>query len=800
LNRTIRLLLSCAALLVGAVALLLLLNQAKFSSTFDSRLRQRVAITGQDAARSLDAQMALGIVLSDTPAQRGLLQRAKQAEPAIEALAVIDPRGKILLSEGDGSAQLWRAAHDEPANSRGWSAVTQGDRAALSMPLTNAYGVAAGELAVQYNLKESRNNVHSAFESLLWIAGIGLGISLITLAVLGPRLMGGAGAHISTSFKRLSIMLLALVLGLQGLIAFDSYRSFQRIALQDAPSLAAAMARAVEPTLIRALKAGVPLDTLEGTEAWLASTLDAGAEFASVALLDGNGRELSRASRPGASTEALRLESRPVVMDGQTVATLQIGLDTAALSERTRQLAIEFLMLLLAGGLLIHEVLAALTSSARTQAIRAAGTRAPGNENSLDALRFPLFLYFLGSELPRSFLPVWARDLAQRPAATGDANGLMGALMAPLHQLPESMQATLPLSIFLLAVAVSSPFAGAYCARFGARRLLLVGMVFAVTGHLLSMIAESMPTLVLARIVAGISFGCVSLAALDFIGRQSGGRAAGMAMYLAAYVAAGIAGSGLGALIYDRSGTGSVFAFGVLCSAAALVSLRQFPQQAPSMKDPPRLMNSLGLLLRTPGFQKLILLASLPLQIVQQGLLFYWVPLAVLSLGERTSFTGLAMMAYFAMVLLFNKPLAKFADRGARYGLLLAAGLALAGVAGLVGGVVSTTGSDPTSVGTGTGATAIFVSVILIGIAWALAFPSQGALALRVSGTELPNVDPAVSIGVYRTIERFGAMITPIVTAALIAALGLAGSAIALSVLLILCGMAQLYFSRQQTS
>jgi hypothetical protein len=43
-------------------------------------------------------------------------------------------------------------------------------------------------------------------------------------------------------------------------------------------------------------------------------------------------------------------------------------------------------------------------------------------------------------------------------------------------------------------------------------------------------------------------------------------------------------------------------------------------------------------------------------------------------------------------------------------------------------------------------------------------------------------------------------MITPIVTAALIAALGLAGSAIALSVVLILGGMAQLYFSRQQTS
>lgn len=790
----------CAFLLAGAVGLLLILNYAKFASTFENRLQQRVGITGQDAARSLDAQMALGITLSDTPAQRGVLERARQSEPAIAAMAVISPRGKIVVSTGNGSEALWESARQQMPGPGGVSVAKAGERSALSVPLTNAYGVAAGTLAIEYRLEEARSNVRSAFDSLLRVAGIGLMVALVLFGLISAGLMGRSGTAQSGTVNRLSLVLTVLLLGLQGLIALDAYRSFQRIALQDAPTLATALARTVEPTLIRALEAGIPLDALNGTDAWLATAIESGLEFASIALLDGDQREIGRASKSEVAPDVLRQETRAISLDGRTVASLRIGLDPAALSERTRQLAIEFLVLLLVGALLIHEVLAALMGEARARATESADVSTTGGDIGLSALRFPLFLYFLGSELPRSFLPLWARDLANRPVHADDAGGFGGLLLGVAQGLPQSLQVSLPLSIFLLAVALSSPFAGAYCARHGARRLLVLGMGFALAGQLVSMFADTMPTLALARAVSGISFGCVSLAALDFIGRQGGGRAAGMAMYLAAYVAAGIAGSGLGALLYDRAGTLAVFGFGVGCSIVALYSLLYFPVQTPTSTQAPRLAASLGLLVRTPGFQKLILLASLPLQILQQGLLFYWVPLAVLSLGERTSFTGLAMMGYFAMVLLFNKPVAKLADRSGNYGRLLSIGLAIAGCAGLIGGVVSAGGAGGVSAPVSLGAPAIFVSVVLIGIAWALAFPSQGAMALLVSRTELPGVDPAVSIGVYRTIERFGAMITPIVTAALIALLGLGGSALVLSAMLLVCSVAQFIFSKRHSS
>ena len=780
-----RLLLACGLLLAAATALLLVLNHGKFASTFEGKLRQRVAITANDAARTLDGQMALGIQLGDTPALRGLLERARQADPAIEALTILDPRGLNVLSVGTITPAL-AAAIRQTVDARRGAYARQEGRAAIATPLTNAFGVRAGSLVTEYRLDEANNNTRTAFQSLMQAAGLALVPALLMLTVFGSLASKTGSTSGAPTGNRLTVLLTLLLLGIQGAIAYDTYRSFERVAAQDAPSLAFALARTLEPTVQRALDSGIPIKELKGAQDWLSSALEAGPEFGSLSLFTPAGEELAHSTKPAhaVSIDQLRAIDQPISNHGSEVARLRVGLDPAALSERTRQLAIEFLVLILAGALLIHEIVAAMTGGSRRS-----------DEVNLTDLRLPLFLYFLGSELPRSFLPVWAKDLAGRTVRSESTpTSPFDALVSPLYALPESLLVSLPISVFLFAVALSSPWSGSYCARFGPRRLMIVGLCFALIGHLLAAFADTLPVLILARILAGVSFGCVSLAALDFISSQSAGRATGMAMYLAAYVAAGIAGSGLGSLIYDRAGTGMVFGFGIACSAIAMAALTRLPATTGRQGQSVPLAASIGTLFRTPGFVKLIVLASMPLQIIQQGLLFYWVPLAVLAIGEKTSFTGLAMMVYFAMVLIFNKPLARFADKSKRYSLLLGMGLAIAGLAGILGTVAGF--NDGAGV-TAYGASGILIGVTLIGLAWALAFPSQGAMAIMVSRTELPGIDPAVTLGLFRTIERVVAMLTPIVVATLIAGFGLWQAAIALAVLLLVCSLAQTYFLRR---
>jgi predicted MFS family arabinose efflux permease len=284
-----------------------------------------------------------------------------------------------------------------------------------------------------------------------------------------------------------------------------------------------------------------------------------------------------------------------------------------------------------------------------------------------------------------------------------------------------------------------------------------------------------------------VSFACASLAALDYIGRSQGARASGMALYLAVYVTAGLCGSGLGALIVDQAGIHAVFIVGLGCSALGMALLGRLPDAAGQpRKASLRLAGSLLALLRQPAFTSLLAMVALPMQVVQQGLLFYWTPLALASLDQPTSTTGLAMMGYFLMVLGCNRAAAGFADRTGGHRSLVALSLAISGACAVQAGF----GLTPA---------AIVVTAVAIGVAWALGFPSLGALSLQVSQRELAGVEPAVTLGLYRSIERIGAMLAPPVTGLLIALTGYARAASILGAILLGCALAWWVLSRRRS-
>lgn len=93
---------------------------------------------------------------------------------------------------------------------------------------------------------------------------------------------------------------------------------------------------------------------------------------------------------------------------------------------------------------------------------------------------------------------------------------------------------------------------------------------------------------------------------------------------------------------------------------------------------------------------------------------------------------------------------------------------------------------------------AIAFAVALVGVAWASGFPAQGALVLRIGQHDLAGVAPAVAIGVYRMVERVGAMLAPLLVALLIGVLGYAGAAEAMGAGLLLCALAQGWISRRE--
>jgi hypothetical protein len=162
------------------------------------------------------------------------------------------------------------------------------------------------------------------------------------------------------------------------------------------------------------------------------------------------------------------------------------------------------------------------------------------------------------------------------------------------------------------------------------------------------------------------------------------------------------------------------------------------------------------------------------MQMAQHGLLFYWTPLALAALGEHSSFTGMAMMGYFFAVLVLNQLFARQADRSGQHTQWVALGIALMGGSGVL-------------VGWFYESWALALSVVLIGIAWAMSFPSQGAITLKTIKDHLPGIEPAVAIGSFRTLERITGMLSPLIVAASIAQWGSSRTALGLGICLLVC-------------
>ncbi len=765
-----RLYFASAALLLFAAGLLLFLNFGKFASTFDARERGRHSLMTTDVTQSLEAHMALGLELEDTANLRALLGNGLAQSPGVQSMAVLGTDLRPRVQVGINEPARW--VDDVRATDGREGFFVHQERATLTRRLNNAFGAPAGWLVVTYGLQGAQQQTQETFSELWPVAGGTLLLTWLLLSLLGPRVMRAAPGDPARATRRLGILVAVLLLGLQCAIAWSAYHSFARVSAFDAPRQATALANTLAPEIEHALKLGIPIDDLQGVESWLRPSLDVGPEFAQIAVRVQD-RTLYEVAMPD-RTAGLPY-SFPLRVDGVQVGEVVVGIDPQALAERTRQLALEFTTLLIIGMLVCLEVLHGLNPAA-TQ---------PGG-GSTGRLRLPLFLFFLASELPRAFLPVWAAQLAAQPLPLAWEGTWLASVFAPFADLPDAVRATLPISLFLLAVALVSPLAGRYASRHGPRRLFWLGLAPAVAGQILALLSDSLLTLCVARLLAGASFGCISIAAFDYIGRSGGGRARGMALYLAAYVAAGICGAGLGSLLADRAGIPWVFALGVGFCAAAGLALLRLPRIAPlaqSVKAP--LMGAMRQLLRQPRFLRLVILVAIPMQVVQQGLLFYWTPLALTAMGERASFVGVAMMAYFLLVIALNAPAARWADKHGKHALLVAVGLGLAGVAGVLGGIAS---SPWLVVG----------SVALIGVAWAAGFAAQGAVILRLGEDDLKGVPPAMAVGVYRMLERVGAMLAPLLVALLIAGMGYGGSAAAMGWMLLFCALVQMTNLRKE--
>lgn len=375
---------------------------------------------------------------------------------------------------------------------------------------------------------------------------------------------------------------------------------------------------------------------------------------------------------------------------------------------------------------------------------------------SLVDVRTPLFLFLFAEELSRSFFPLYVRDL-----------------YAPIPGLSLEVVLGLPISLFMLFVAIGTPFGGALAEKFGARRMFAVGAGLAVVGFVGTGLAYSLYDLLVWRSLTAIGYALVTMSCQGYIVKitSAGNRAQGMAVFVGAIMVAAICGTSIGGVLADRLGYRVTYILSAaLAIAAAFLVWRIFRADAEgeAAKENKNTKKKTGLadwgaLLANPRFFMLMMGAAIPAKIMLTGFLFYMAPLFLSELGNSQSEIGRVMMVYF-IIMVFGNPLAaRISDSlDLKAPLVALGGLLQAGGALLILFVPGTL--------------AILGGIVGLGLGHAFATAPSLALVSQVAPRQVESLGATTVLGIYRVLERVGSVLGPVIAAALIASQGYAAA------------------------
>ena len=368
-------------------------------------------------------------------------------------------------------------------------------------------------------------------------------------------------------------------------------------------------------------------------------------------------------------------------------------------------------------------------------------------------IRVPLFLFVFAEEMSRSFLPLFVSQHAAHDLA-----------------IPFEYLVGLPITLFMLAAMIATPFGGTLVDRLGTRRVFLIGIFAATLGFIGNFLTQSYFDLVLWRVLTGIGYGLVFIASEGWVTQNAAKstRAASTGIFVHAVYVGFICGPPLGGIIADRIGYEGTF---LISAVLAIISGYMVYQvldrgRTEGLTASSRPVLSAGnwfQLLTDVRFAGVVLLSSIPGKIMLAGFIAYLVPLFLNDLGHSESSIGRIMMLYGLSAIALIRFVARLADRSGGYGFLVALGTAIAGLGCLVSIFADAVGG-PTN--------ALIIAVLALGVGHALTLTSQNSIIQQVAVQYQNTIGVASVIGAYRLVERIGMVIGPIIAAVLISVFG----------------------------
>ena len=363
-------------------------------------------------------------------------------------------------------------------------------------------------------------------------------------------------------------------------------------------------------------------------------------------------------------------------------------------------------------------------------------------------VQYPLFFFIFGVELSRSFFPLFVRDLYD-----------------PSLGIDPSLAIALPMSVWVVAMLLTTPLVLAAIRQWGARETLLIGMAPTSIGLIATAYAGGFIELVVWRCVTAAGFGLVTAAILVRLAMTAPARrrALNIGVFVTAMSGGSVCGTAIGGILAEHIGYQNTFLVGAaIVFVAMAITLSFLSPSEGAGAGPGGHARQRGMLriCGSPKFMVFMGLSALPSRIVLTGFLYFLVPLYLDALDFGGAAIGRTMMVYFVVLLVMNQAAALIADRFQNHGLLILAG----GVSAATGCLLFVSTADVWP---------LVIAIALIGLGQSLVMTPQVAVLPAYFRREAEAFGPGAITAAFRVVERAGSIAGPLVAGIIVAAAGL---------------------------
>jgi MFS family permease len=601
----------------------------------------------------------------------------------------------------------------------------------LALLVNDSGGRAVGGLLLELDplpLKAQEVELEQEMLFKLALLAIGSGIALVFVfdRVWRRQISGG---------KLMALVLLPTLLA----SAFLAWQSREQLAGSLQPAInakAAAVAETLAKKIEYAVSIGIPPAKLVGASTYFAEVLAHNPDLARISLnlARGDGGQPAAPSTPASDP----VSKVAIHAGGVVIGELSVMPDQAFVERALWAIAADVAVVLLVTILVFRELLASLVAQ---QGVA-------GAVSSAQSLRLPLFLFILSEELTRAFLPLFFSDFAAAGGVT------------------HSTAVSLPIAVYMVFFALTTPYAGGWADRYGPRRVFALGALLAASGFVWMALTGHYWSLLAARALCATGYALGTMACQrQIIATTSGeNRARGLALFVAAVSIAAICGTSIGGVLAERLGYRAVLVISAFAAVSGFV-IFAVSQRSLAKSSAPQAnfrLADLKPLLRNRRFMSLMLGAAIPAKISLAGFLFFLTPLGLQAADYSPAAIGRAIMLYYILLTLSN-PLASYlSDRWQRHLSLVLGGMLLIGLGGLAG--LASNILSP--------ALSIWFGIIALGLGTGISAAPMQALAI-----ELADAGSATSVLVaLRTLERMGSVIGPLLAGVLLTWLPASGA------------------------